>query len=176
MELTPNRLMADGSYALPGVGAFLMADTAAPIVLNANQRRHFEVLFARFEDTLVEIDWLLTHQANDARTLTLYHDDLPRTFRKKAPAAIRHLREMIGTLSTTLDLRPRTQSRRRAIAALLTSQAVRIEDSLAPQMRGYGEIDVSASQRLDPQLRTMITQLGQLTTYLAARDDGGDGP
>jgi hypothetical protein len=71
-------------------------------------------------------------------------------------------------LSSLLDLRPRRVSLRRTTAAILTAEAVRFEDSFASQMRGYGPVDSSVMQHLDPRLEDIARILNMLATSLKA--------
>jgi hypothetical protein len=59
-------------------------------------------------------------------------------------------------------------SRRRTISAILTAEAVRFEDSLASQMRGYGSVDSSVVQHLDPRLEDIARTLKVLASFLKA--------
>lgn len=145
-----------------------MPDDPGTIRLNANQRRHFEVLFARLEESLSRIESLmLDHELPDS-LMSITENDLPAAFRKTAPPLIEQLRREIGQLSGILDLRPRRVSRRRTISAILTAEAVRFEDSLASQMRGYGQVDSSMVEHLDPRLADIARVLNALASSLRA--------
>lgn len=137
------------------------------IVLNTNQRRHFEVLFARLEDSITRIQGLLDRGGpGDHRILSLLDDDVPEGFGTTASDVLGQIRAQIAELTATLDLKPRRMSRRRAIAAALTSEAIRLEDSLSPQLRGYGALDPSVAQHLDPVLAEMASTLTRLASHL----------
>jgi hypothetical protein len=142
-----------------------MSDTPPAIRLNANQRRHYEVLFARLEESISKIQSLMVNEWPEY-TMTVSEDDLPAAFRQTAPPQLDKLRREIAQLSNILDLRPRTASRRRTISAILTAEAVRFEDSLASQMRGYGQVDSSVRQHLDPRLENIARILNALASSL----------
>ena len=145
-----------------------MSDAPGAIRLNANQRRHFEVLFARLEESLSRIEsQMFDHELPDS-LMNVTEDDLPPAFRKTAPPLIDQLRREISQLSGILDLRPRRVSRRRTISAILTAEAVRFEDSLASQMRGYGPVDSSMVEHLDPRLEDIARTLNALASSLRA--------
>ena len=137
-----------------------------PIVLNANQRRHFEVLLGRLEDSIAKIESLLVAESADDRILSLVADDLPEEFRASARETLGGVRTQIAELSVLLMLRPRNVSRRRTIAATLTSEAIRLEDSLSSQLQGYGALDPTVAQYLDPILSQMATILAALAARL----------
>ena len=145
-----------------------MSDNPHAIQLNANQRRHYEVLFARLEESLSKIESLMVDEGLPAYTLSVTENDLPPAFRNTAPPLLDLLRREIAQLSIHLDLRPRRVSRRRTIAAILTAEAVRFEDSLASQMRGYGQVDSSVEQHLDPRLEDIARTLNVLALSLKA--------
>src|SRR5690242_12205639 len=128
-----------------------------PIILNANQRRHFEVLLGGLEDSIAKIESLLAPEIAGDRILSLMPDDLPEDFRTSAWETLGGVRTQIAELSVLLMLRPRNVSRRRTIAAALTSEAIRLEDSLSPQLQGYGTLDPTVEQYVDPILSQMAT-------------------
>lgn len=145
-----------------------MSDIPYAIRLNANQRRHFEVLFGRLEESLARIEELMVDNETPDYTLSVTVDDVPAAFRRTAPPLLDQLRREIEQLSIILELRPRRVSRRRTISAILTAEAVRFEDSLAPQMRGYGPVDSSVEQLLDPRLEDIARTLNTLASSLKA--------
>ena len=143
-----------------------MSDDIPPIILNANQRRHFEVLFARLEDSLVRIEALLMPVAARQQSLTIDEQDIPAPFREHAVPTLARLRDQIAQMATMLELRPRRFSRARAVAAMLSSEAIRIEDSLSSQLRGYGDVDPSVVEHLDPALMELAHTLSALASTL----------
>jgi hypothetical protein len=145
-----------------------MPDIPYAIRLNANQRRHFEVLFARLEESLSKVKSLMANHGLPDYMMSVTEDDLPPVFRTTAPPLLDQLRREIEQLSVILDLRPRRMSRRRTIAAILTAEAVRFEDSVASQMRGYGSVDSSVVQHLDPRLADIARTLNVLASSLKA--------
>jgi hypothetical protein len=140
-----------------------MGDLAG-ITLNGNQRRHFEVLLARLEDSLATIERLLA--APPLGHLTQLADDVSPAFRTLAEAEIPRLRGQVERMAVALGLRPNTVSLRRIIGAALTTDAVRLQDSLSPQLRGYGAVDPSVAERLDPALMRLAESLQFLNSAL----------
>ena len=141
-----------------------MNDVLAGIHLNDNQRRHFEVLLSRLEDSLATIETLLA--APRHRHLTQLADDVSPAFRTLAESEIPRLRQHVERLAVALGLRPNVVSLRRIIGASLTTDAVRLEDSLSSQMRGYGAVDPSLAERLDPALMHLAESLQDLSAAL----------
>ena len=143
-----------------------MTEPESSIILNANQRRHFEVLFARLEDSLDKVSTLLDSREDRRRVLTTVHHDVPPAFRVHAAPVIEDLRHQIATLATALSLEPRTLSISRVIGASLNAEAIRLEDSLSPQLRGYGALDPSVPEQLDPVVEGMARELNGLVAAL----------
>ena len=61
----------------------------------------------------------------------------------------------------------RVSSRRRTTTASLNAEAVRLEDSLSPQLQGYGAVDPSVPLQLDPMLVDMASELNGLVAMNA---------
>jgi hypothetical protein len=141
-----------------------MTDNEGPARLNESQRRHYEVLFARLERTLVQLE--AAARADDPRTvLTVVQADLPPRFAQEAPRAIDDARHQLAALARTLSLRPRTESRRRVCRALITSELNGLTDATSTRLRGFGAVDPSIATHLDPaieQLRATVSRIADL--------------
>jgi hypothetical protein len=141
-----------------------MTDDARSVRLSDNQRRHYEVLFARLERTLVHLEDAA--RGNDARTvLTLVEADLPPRFMQEATQAVGEARAQLESLAQTLSLRPRVESRRRVCRALITSELNGLTDATSTRLRGFGEVDPSLAEHLDPalaELRATVARLADL--------------
>lgn len=142
---------------------------AGEIRLNDNQRRHYEILFARLEQSLDQIERAIRAEPSSA-VLTAPINDLPERFVVEAAPLIATLRTMIVDLARTLGLRPREVSRRRTIQALISSEMNGVQDGYAGRLRGYGDVDDSVAQHLDPELKRLQTGLGLLGQLLRERD------
>ena len=144
-----------------------MADES-PITLNEHQRRHFEVLFSRLEDAVTAVEGWLEVDTPPPSLLKVTVDDLPDGYRALARESIAQLRAKIAALYEALELKPRRVSRSRLIGATLRAEAVRVEDSLSRQLRGYGNVDSSVVERLDPALQDIARLLHTLAYRLQA--------
>jgi hypothetical protein len=142
-----------------------VADQSPAIKLNANQRRHFEVLLSRLEESLTKIERLLDDQQG-SKSLTSVADDVPAEFRSGARAELPRIRSEVNALVAALELQPRTVSLRRIIGATLTTEAVRIEDSFSTHLRGYGHLDPSIAEHVDPALERLAGDLQRLAASL----------
>ncbi len=100
------------------------------------------------------------------RHLTQLTDDVSPGFRELAEAEIPRLREQVERMAVALGLRPNVVSLRRIIGAALTNDTVRLQDSLSSQMRGYGAVDPSVAERLDPALLRLAESLQHLGSAL----------
>jgi hypothetical protein len=140
-------------------------DEPGEIRLNDNQRRHYEILFSRLEQSLDQIERAVLGEAPTAR-LTTATTDLPARFIAEAAPLLASLRETTLRIAKSLGLRPREVSRRRTIQALITSEMNGVQDGLASRLRGYGDVDPSVAQHLDPQLRHLQSGLAELAKLL----------
>src|SRR4051812_29155206 len=137
-----------------------MGNEAAPL-LNESQRRHYEVLFARLERTLVQLE--AAARDDDARTaLTIVESDLPPRFTQEAPEVIDVARQQLAALARMLSLRPRVESRRRICRALITSDLNGLTDATSARLRGFGAVDSSIATHLDPALEKLRATVSRL--------------
>src|SRR5687768_11265547 len=139
-------------------------DAASRVRLNDSQRRHYEVLLARLERTLVHLE--TTARGDHTRTvLTVVEDDLPPRFEQESAVVINEARQQLAALAQSLLLRPRIESRRRVCRALLTSDLNGLTDATSARLRGFGDVDPSLAAHLDPaleQLRGTVARLADL--------------
>jgi hypothetical protein len=139
-------------------------DATSRVRLNESQRRHYEVLFARLERTLVHLE--TAARDDDAQAvLTVVEADLPPRFVEESGSAIEEARRQLAALAQSLALRPRIESRRRVCRALLTSDLNGLTDATSKRLRGFGEVDPSLTEHLDPaleQLRATVSRLADL--------------
>ena len=142
-----------------------MADQSPAIKLNSNQRRHFEVLLSRLEESLVKIERLLADQ-QVSHALTVVDNDVSAEFRSGARDELPRIRSQVDALVASLELQPRTVSLRRLIGATLTTEVVRIEDSFSTHLRGYGQLDPSVARHVDPALDRLAGSLQRMAASL----------
>lgn len=180
MGLTRNRRgsTADGSYATHRAGAILVSMSDPHPVLNENQRRHFAVLLVGLDDALHRIELLGDPTHRIAGPLTHHTDDLPSRFDERVRPFIRDLRERIIRLAASLGTGSREHSRARSIRALVTSAVIRLEDSRARGLRGYGAVDASVAKELDPVIDDLMQRFRAISHLLAegsatAQREGG---
>jgi hypothetical protein len=140
-------------------------------LLTDPQRRHFEVVLAKVEDALDEIDRLAHPLPPDSPrpTLTVLADDLPPDFASRTATASLTARGRIADLAAQLGLAPQPASRFRTVRALLISEIVRLQDSYSPALRGYGTLDPAAPGVIDPALRELVSLLATILRSLDAR-------
>ena len=135
------------------------------IRLNDNQRRHYEILVSRLEQSLGQIERAIQGEPSNAQ-LTAPINDLPKRFVAEAAPLIAALRATMFEVARSLGLRPRQMSRRRTIQALISSEMNAVQDGFASRLRGYGEIDPSVAVYLDPQLQQLRAGLAELSQLL----------
>ncbi len=140
-------------------------------VLNEHQRRHFSVLLVGLDEALARIEQLADPDRQAWGPLTEYADDLPPRFAAEAHPLIADLRARILALGALLGTGSRRMSRERSIRAMVTSATIRLEDSRARGLRGYGAVDPSVHEHLDPVLDDLIERfraVGRLAAWEAA--------
>lgn len=134
--------------------------------LNDSQRRHYEVLFARLERTLMHLD-AAAREDEAGTVLTVVESDLPPRFVAEAPSLIDDARRQLATLAESLSLRPRTESRRRVCRALITSELNGLTDATSTRLRGFGAVDPSIATHLDPSIEALRRTVAGLADLLA---------
>ena len=134
--------------------------------LNDNQRRHYEVMFARLEQSLDQIE-RATRGEPAASLMSRPIDDLPERFVRESAPIVARVRELLDEVARLLELRPRELSRRRALEALMTSEMVSVENGYATRLRGYGDVDASVTAHLDPALGQIHAALAGLRGLLS---------
>ena len=149
-----------------------MSDSqSGEIRLNDNQRRHYEILFARLEQSLDQIERAIQNEPSHSQ-LTVPIADLPTRFIGEARPRIDALRAMMLDIARSLGLRPREISKRRTIQALISSEMNGVQDGYASRLRGYGDVDGSVAQHLDPKLQRLHAGLGALAQLLRDTTSG----
>src|SRR4051812_939014 len=104
------------------------SDRSDDSLLNANHRRHYEVVFAKLEDALSQLsDAHRPINGAKSRALTVVHDDLPAGFADAAAPRIARARALIRDAAARWGLAPRQVSRQRVLRASLTAQLIQLE-------------------------------------------------
>lgn len=154
-----------------------MIEGDAPGVrLNQSQRRHFEVVLAKLEGTLDEVDRLAQPVAQSQRpSLTSLADDLPPDFGPRIAAVSNTVRGRIADLAAQLGLDPQPASRSRTVRALLVGETVRLQDSVSRALKGYGALDPRAPEVIDPALGELIALLGTILRALDTQPNASAG-
>jgi len=93
-------------------------------------------------------------------------DDLPERFTSESAPIIASVRVLLDEVARSLELRPRELSRRRTCEALMTSEMISVENGYAARLRGYGEMDPSVAEHLDPALVRVHAGLATLRDLL----------
>ena len=137
------------------------------IPLNGPQRLHFEVILASLEKALSRLELIALGREHSGCRLTRMDNDLPESFWECATPLVERLRAQVASLSTAMALTERHTSPKRLVRALLTSQIVRIEDSSASRLRGYGAVDPAVLGLLDPALHALQGDLHAMLDLLS---------
>lgn len=151
-------------------------DSAVPSdnsLLNEPQLRHFEVFLSMLETALNEVERLASPASvPGSENLIVYDSDLPQEFKTQAAPAIGVIREQSARLANDLGIQPQHRSRARTVRAILTAELLRLDDSCARKLGGYGAVSPRVQTEIDPALasmRTNIVTLLHLAEHGAAR-------
>lgn len=126
-------------------------------LLNANQRRHFEVLFSMMEDALTRVETRVGPGGVSRNALNSYQDDVPHGIERAVFEEVAELRRDIAAIAESFALAPSVRSRRQALQALLVAEIVRLDDSFSNRLGGYGPVHPLLQSTLDPTLLRMRT-------------------
>jgi hypothetical protein len=134
-----------------------------PIRLTADQRRHLGVLLEQVDDGLLTVQRLAEPGVRELGVRRRDVADLPDAFMQEAPAAIAEVRTKIARLADLLGLEEVGVSRRQQARARLLSMVVHLEDAGSRGLRGYGAVDPSVREHMDPVIEEI--RLAVLATW-----------
>lgn len=140
-----------------------MSEARVKLRLGENHRRVVSVLLRNVEKAADGITAWLERKPG---LLHRYREDL-------TPLQKARLREMAGQLHAEIrrfyeevELDCSTQSRRRAIAALVSSATIDLEEVDSRSLRGYGEVPAEIGCALDAKLQRVLQCLEQIQTVI----------
>ena len=131
-------------------------------LLNAPQRRHYEVQLGMLLETLGELEDLVASPEGWSNALVKYEDDLAPELKDKITRLLESLRAEIIDLAGILAIEPIHRSSARLVRAMVTSEMVRLDDSYAAKLKGYGPVDPRAKDVIDPCLDRIRADLAEL--------------
>jgi hypothetical protein len=134
-----------------------------PIRLTSDQRRHLGVLLEQVDDGLLTVQRLAAPDRRELGVRRRDVSDLPAALVREAPAAIAEVRTKIARLAELLGLEEVTVSRRQQARARLLSMVVHLEDAGSRGLRGYGAVDPSVREHMDPVIEEI--RLAVLATW-----------
>ena len=138
-------------------------------ILNENQRRHYHVLLSMLSQSTGRVEMLAAAPPSGDSAFAHYDHDLPPNFAARIAPHVRALREALSRLARHLHIEPKHVSLRNSVRAILVTEIVRIEDSLATGLRGYGQVDSRVREQLDPMLQELMRELHAMKGILEER-------
>src|SRR5712692_9257267 len=133
-----------------------MPNTSDKLRLGENHRRVVSVLLREVEKMCDAIlDWL----DKKPGLLLRVQDDMTAEQQAGLHKLVQQLRGEIRRFDSEVTLDPAVQSRRRAIAALLSANRTHLEEVDSAGLRGYGQLPEDVGRERD-------AKLGRLTTLL----------
>ena len=119
-------------------------------LLNDAQRRHLEVVFAMIERGIEDLERLAAETTDEEAHLRLVSADMPVGTVPAFQRSFARVRQTIAGAAKDLGLHQRHESRRRWAQAVLLAMIIRLEDTYAGKLRGYGEVSRGLPDILDP--------------------------
>jgi hypothetical protein len=135
-------------------------------ILNANQRRHYHVLLTMLAQSAGRLAEIASPRHTGDSPFLTYDNDLPADFAARIAPHLDALRATLDSLAQRLDMRSKRVSRRNAVRAILVTDIVRLEDSMARGLRGYGQVDNRVRDVLDPMLQALVAELQAMRRIL----------
>ena len=130
------------------------------IKLGQNHRRAVSAVLREIESLCITVEQWVDRQGG---LFLVPEEDL-------APGQKAGLRRLVGELRAELQqcdnlmtLDHSRQSRRRALAALLSTAVADLEDTDASRLRSYGPLTKEAAARIDERMQRLIAVLDQMT-------------
>ena len=135
--------------------------------LNAHQRRHIEVVLSMLEAEMNEVERIALGGRTGPDTLTQVDHDLPADFAERMPPHVDAIRARVRELTHALSLSARRAPNRRTIHATLTAAIIRLDDSSAAELRGYGRVEPRYATEVWPVLSDIRASLMAIDQLLA---------
>ncbi len=140
-----------------------MASAGNKIELDENHRRVVSVLLRQVEKACEGVlEWL----DREPGLLNRLRDDLSVSQRERLRELTGRLREEVYRFESEVTLSPAIQSRKRAIAALLSSTQIDLEEGKSPGLRGYGRLPEEVERELDTKLDRLLLVLEVMSTVV----------
>jgi len=140
-----------------------MTATKEKLQLSENHRRVISALLRGVERRCEEMaEWL------DRRSglLQRVEDDLRPDEAARLHKLLGQVRTEIARFNDEVALTPGQQSRRRALAALVTTAVTDLEESQSQHLKGYGKMPVENGRALDAKLARLLVLLEEMEGIL----------
>ncbi len=130
-----------------------MTASRAKLQLSENHRRVVSVLLRNVEKAA---DGIVGWLERKPGLLHRYRDDFTPTEQARLREMAAQLRAEIARFCGEVELDSATQSKRRAIAALISSAAIDLEEVNSRSLRGYGKVPEDVGRELDAKLARLL--------------------
>lgn len=136
---------------------------SAKLELGENHRRVVSVLLRGVERACDEIEAAL-----DDSDCVLYRvsGDISLEQQQSLRKMAERVRSEIARIASQIELDVSVHSRRRRIAALLSTSIVNLEESTPDKLRGYGELSAEAKSRLETDFTRLLALLNEMESAL----------
>jgi hypothetical protein len=140
-----------------------MSEGRVKLRLGENHRRVVSVLLRNIEKAA---DGITTWLERKPGLLHHYRDDFTAAQKSRLREMATQLHAEIRRFYDEVELDCAMQSRRRAIAALISSATIDLEEVNSQSLRGYGEVPEEIGHELDAKLERLLRCLEQVRTIL----------
>lgn len=145
-------------------------------MLNAAQRTNLGIVMRMIEEKMRAIEFRLSHPSEHALMFDV-RDDLPPMMTGVLREKIAEVYALIEWLRDGLGLPREVKTASQDVRTGLAQRWVSLQESVAEQLRRYGEVDPSVAPVLDPKIEALARLMIEMddTVLVGSRPMSGDG-
>lgn len=136
-----------------------MSESAKKLQLGENHRRVVSVLMRRVE---MVCEGILQDLDRKSGLLYSLEDDLAPEHARKLRELAEKLRKEVARVESEISLDPAVRSRKRSIAARISSAIIDLEEVGGSGLRGYGAVSKELEQALDEKFARLTAVLQEM--------------
>jgi uncharacterized membrane protein len=136
-----------------------MSSRDEKLILEENHRRAVSVVLQGLERMCEEVElWM----AKKSGLLIRVQEDLAPRQREHLRSQMEELRSELRRIAEEVEVNVKQQSRRRAIAALLSRNIIDLEETGSAGLRGYGRMSEGAARKVDAEMARLTAILERM--------------
>jgi hypothetical protein len=152
----------------PSFGLGAVPESSMKLQLSENHRRVVSVLIRRVEAVC---EGILQDLDQRSGLLHSMEDDVTPEQAKKLRELAEKLRREVERVESEISLDPAVRSRRRSIAARVSSAIIDLEEAGGSALRGYGEMSKEMERALGGKFGRLMVILQEMERVAESRDD-----